>query len=517
MNAIANTLVARKTLPHGGLFLRAIGILAVVVLAMFFGAVASIGSIKVAVLLGGALMALFLLAVPVEPLVHGLFVLSFFLVGQLFYFANMGQAVWIAFGAGGLFYLKWLIVDWGRGRGQRMDGIVITVAAFMLAFVISVAVNTPPVLQALAGGKNLILLWSVFLLIAAGLMSWGGLRKVWLTLEFALYFQVPIVLYQYLVVAPSRTRFGTTVGGVEWDAVVGGFGGDPLGGGYSGGMAYFVCAMAVYAIAMYSRRLIGRLRLVAMLLSSLICIALGEVKVVVVLLPVAAIVILAPQLRRRPLLFILGLPTVLVMGFGVLMAYERLHYDNKVSHARTEAPMIERAFNSLDPERINFRTGEMGRVAALIHWWNEALIDDPLHGLLGYGPGASRGNSIVGPGEIARRYPFSIDRSAATQILWDMGLFGFVAYVMGMVLAAFRALALSRSAERGSWESGVMETVAASLGMFSVMVLYGREPLEAPAIALFYMLLIGMTVFRSRLTASLIAPTPPKFGRGRFV
>ncbi|MAS40304.1 MAG: hypothetical protein CMK33_01145 [Porticoccaceae bacterium] len=479
--------------------LRAAMVLALVVACLLFGVVSAFGSVTFGALMAGAMIGLFLLAMPVQNLLLGVIVLAFFIVGQLFYFAGIGQAVWVVFGMGALLYVKWIALASRRHGPLRLDALSSAVVAFLLAFVLAVLVNQPPALQALAGGKNLVLMWSVFLLVAGGFVRWEGLRRIWLLLEWALYFQVPIVVYQYFVVAPSRTSFGATAGGVEWDAVVGGFGGDPLGGGYSGGMAWFVSVMAVYGIALYRRRQIGALRLTAMLLSALLCVVLAEVKVVVVLIPAAAALVLLKDIRKHPVLVAIGIPAALALALGMLMAYQSLHYAGTASHSTSIDQMVTKAFGySLDPDQINYRTGEMGRVAAVSLWFRDALVKDPFHGVFGYGPGASRGRSIAGAGEVARRYPFLVDRSAATQLLWDVGFAGFSAYLVAMGLGAIRAVRQSRDERGGPWKAAMLEACGAGLGMLVVMTFYGRDQLEAPAICLFSILLLGIVALAGR-------------------
>lgn len=467
--------------------------LGVIFACLLLGAIAAFGSMKIAVLVAAVIGGLSVLALSTGTLLSGLVFLSFIIVGQLFYFGGMGQAVWISFGFGGLLYIKWMASLFSQGSEFRLTSLNVLVALFILSVLISFAVNRSPVFQALAGGKNLVALLSVFLVLSAGLVSRGTIQKIWKMMFWILMFQIPIVLYQYLIVAPSRTRFGSTVGGVEWDAVVGGFGGDPEGGGYSGGMAYFVCVAIAFAVGSYRRGLLSGVRLFLALCAGLLCVGLAEVKVVVVLVPLAAIVMFSPEIKRRPLIAIVGVPVAVVTAFSVLFAYEAVHYANRGGGGSSPSEIVERAFGySLDPNHVNLRTGELGRVSAVRFWFAEQSLDQPTEFLFGSGPGASRGNSMVGPGEAARRYSFFIDRSAATQLLWDVGMFGFLAYVLACSVALLKALRLTRLPHVSAEDSAILETCAAGLGMLLVMLFYGREPLEAPAISVLAMLMLGV-------------------------
>lgn len=475
-------------------------VLVVLGASVLTGIVAAFGSVKVAVLLAALIGGLALLALPAPLLVSVVVLLAFVVVGQLFYFAGMGQSVWIVFGLGLLLFAKWLMSLFERGHAFRVDSMNAMAWIFLSTVLFSVLINLPPPLQAVAGGKNLVALWGLFFVVGAGMLSSRHICGIFKAFYWLLLFQVPLVLYQYFVVAPSRTRFGATAGGVEWDAVVGGFGGDPEGGGYSGGMAYFVCVAIAFAIAAYRRGLFGRFRLATALAAGALCVGLAEVKVVVVLLPVAALVMFAPLLRRRPLIALLGIPASLVMAFAVLVAYESLHYGNAGGSSVSPTEIVERAFGySLDPNHINYRSGEMGRVAAVVHWWHEHGWHEPTKTLFGHGPGASRGNSIVGPGEAARNYPFLIDRSAATQLLWDVGVFGLFSYLLLCLLAVLNAMRLMyRLSRDNAEEAAMLEGCAAGLAMLVVMLFYGREPLEAPAVTVSVMLMLGYVAWLNR-------------------
>lgn len=499
-NTAALSLPSDIAAGGGGRLHIAVLVAAVFCFSALVGLVAAFGSVKVAVLVAAAVFGSAMLALPTQLLFSGLFFLSFLLVGQLFYFGGFGQAVWISFGLGGLLFAKWILAWFDSSQSRRLSVLGALAGLFLFSVVFSAVINLSPVLQAVAGGKNLVGLWGVFLVLGAGLVATTTVRRIWKSFFWILLFQVPVVVYQYFVVAPSRTRFGSTTGGVEWDAVVGGFGGDPDGGGYSGGMAFFVCVAVAFAVACYRRGLIGAFRLWVAVAAGLVSVGLAEVKVVVVLVPVAAIVMLAPHIKRRPLIVMLGIPVALVAGVLVLFAYESLHYGNSGTTTNGgPAEIVERAFSySLDPEHINYRTREMGRVAALKLWWQEHSLSEPGEWLFGHGPGASRGNSIVGAGEAARRYPFLIDRSAATQLLWDVGIIGFLAYMSACMIGALKAAKLASTPGLDKLDAAILESSAAGLAMLVIMMFYGRDPLEAPAVSVLIMLMLGYVVFQDR-------------------
>lgn len=480
---------------------------ATILLALLLGLVAASGSARFALLFGGALVGLFLLFGSTGQLLVILTVLSFYVVGQIFYFAEIGQALWLPYGIALVFFAKWFASMFVQRTRTRVDAITVLIVVFLLCVLFSTLLNRPNPIQAVATGKNYIAMWSVFFVLAAALVPMSSVHQMWRLMWWALAFQLPIVVYQYLVVAPSRRVFGGVIGGVEWDAVVGGFGGYREGGGASGAMAYFVCLMFVFALARYRHKLASGATVFLAGLVGMVCVALAEVKVIVVLLPLAILVFLAPQFGRRPLLVIGSALSVVVLGFALLVAYQALHYSRHLPSAEGPVAMLDRAFGySLDPERINMRTGEMGRMAAVVHWVREAPSAGPANVLFGYGTGASRSQSLAGAGEIALRYPFKIDRSSAVQILWDIGLVGFLFLMSALFLGAWRAAVLARRLQSSPEVAAYLDTASVGLVMLGVMMFYGRDPFDVPALALLAAVMLGLVSWQWRLRNTPSAP-----------
>ena len=131
--------------------------------------------------------------------------------------------------------------------------------------------------------------------------------------------------------------------------------------------------------------------------------------------------------------------------------------------------VIER--NSGD-QQINFRTGEMGRVAALKLWLDDHQTNDPLHLLLGHGIGASRIGIVVG--EVAQKFRFEIGRSSVVILLWEGGVVATMALLLAIALAAWRGYKLALAAPTPA-QSVVFRTSAIGLTLAWVMLPYGPD------------------------------------------
>lgn len=478
---------------RGGLALR-LGVLALALGLTFVLAamLAVVGPSKPSFLLIGALAGTFLFLLDNERLMLLLGILVFLVIGQLMYFARINQALWIPYGLGVLLFLRlpgaWVANPLARSRFGLP--LALPLCLFLLLIVVSAVVNTAPLLQVVVGAKGMVLLWSVYLLLALFAVPFSTLERGLRLLFVLVVLQIPLVLYQLLVVVPTRSNAGGRHG-VSWDAIVGTFGGDPQGGGASGSMAYILVLAMILALSLRRYRQISTLSCAAVWTLALLVIGVAEVKVVVVLLPIGIATLFWREVYRRPVLALLGGVVTLGLSLSVLLVYNQLDSDSSTGQARDLGSLIDSTFGySLDPTMINRETGEMGRNAALVFWYKEGWQRDTLRGLVGYGPGASRSASNFSVGEVARKYSFSIDRSTAAQLLWEVGLLGFVLYVGMIVWGAWLALRSAPWFDNDNTKA-TLEACGAGLVMMLVMVPYVRDLLEGPALAFTLMYLLG--------------------------
>lgn len=445
------------------------------------------GPTKPALLMLAAIGSLFLFMLDEERLLQLLAVMVYLVVGQLMYFARINQALWIPYGLCALLFLR---VPSAYIRSQLSKAglglpLGMAVGCFILALIVSTVVNRPPMLQVLVGGKAYVMDWSVYLLLALFAVPFARLERGFRLLFALVYVQLPFVLYQFFVVAPSRSQRV----GVSWDAIVGSFGGDPNGGGASGTMAYMLVLAMVLAISLWRHRQKSLASTALLILCALLCIGLAEVKVVVLLVPIALAVLYRSEFLRRPVRTLAMAMVVLTMGLGLLFTYDQIHNTGK--QARDLSGLFDESFGySLDTNFINAQSGEMSRMAALKFWATQGLAPDTLRGVVGYGPGAARSSSSLAVGEVARKYTFGIDRSVAATLLWEVGLLGLFSFSMILALGAWYALrAAKRSSEPAS--KATLEACGAGLILCLVMLPYGRDLLEYPALTFTMMCMLG--------------------------
>lgn len=462
-------------------------------IAILTGIISALGVMQLDILWIAALSGVALLALTNDVLIWSILILVLLVVGQVVYFAGFDQVLWVPFGLGMLLFLKMPMV-YANSPFSRLSfspPLVFPVLIFIGTVLLSMLINTSHLFQAFRAAKSYIFLWSIFFLVAYWGVRLEALGRLLRFCIFVAFFQLPLVLYQYFVVTPKRINLGGLYGESPWDAVVGGFGGDPMGGGASGTMAWFLTFITVLSVAMFRRDLMGRWFLSGVIITSLICVGLAEVKVVVLLLPLGMGVMSIPYFRKNPFTALMMLIVSLIVAFAVLVVYGYLRSKTGSFDLDIMEILNDAFWYSLDPTYIDLVTGEMGRIASIVHWWQENGLDDPLHTLFGHGPGASSLSELFGASELARKYSFAINRSTLSIFLWDIGLVGVFSYLVIIVNGLFMALKALRLANLEPLQAAILQAIVGGLFMIFVMLPYGTDVTEVPAIGVLLMLFLG--------------------------
>ena len=423
-------------------------------------------------------------------------IVSYLVVGQLMYFAGINSALLIP---SAISILLWVIVIGKFKNSVVLNSrkiklpLVFPILLFIFFVVLSAIINHVAVIALIASYKNILLL-SVYFAISLCFVAVEKTESIikWL---FAITFaQIPFVLYQYFIIAPRRVSAarGNTAE-ASWDAVVGSFGGDPMGGGASGSMAFTIVSACILAFALWKRKLITGKKLAGVFIATGICLAFSEVKFVVVLFPIGMLILSLPLLIKKPVVALFSMFMISIAMVGLLNLYGTVHYEAAgVAQKDSFEDVLDAAFGySTDSELIS-HTGEMGRSAAFVFWWDKGFLPDVVHGFFGYGPGASRSQSTFAVGEIASQYSFAIDRSLGVVLLWDVGLLGFFAFVSILISSSILAYKTALHTLNPT-RKAILEATSAMLAMLILMIPYSREILEVPALTFMMMMLLGYT------------------------
>jgi hypothetical protein len=487
-------------------------------IAVLGGMATAVVGVPVAMLIAGIVFGTAAFLLPLPALVIGLFVASFVVTGQIIYFARIDRALWLPFLLGMLLFVR-LPVDvlvarrqLGRGGAARKpqgSAGLTAFTAFLLVYfgtaLAASAANTVTPLQLFVTSKEYIFLWSVFVVLALGLVAMQHVERIWLWLPWLVVLQVPIILYQRFVVAPGRAARAV---GAEWDAIVGAFGGNPQGGGSSGAMGIFSVFTIVFVVALWRSGRIGLARTVVLLLAALLSIALAEVKFAILLLPVAFAALFLREILRKPIQGFGALMLSLVLAATVFGAY-RAQFQISQQADQTPIEYFQAMFtSSVDGDFVNLRTGEIGRVAS-IRFWADENADSVPELLLGHGLGASRIGDLV-VGDAARKHPqFNLGRSSLALLLWEVGLIGTLAIIGALLLAWRRAHLLAHDARLSPLHRAFCGGSAVVIVLVLAGFAYNTDFMVSHQIQLLLMLAMGNTVMLSRQLAGQAKALPP--------
>lgn len=473
------------------------------VLAAALGAATALGGTLMIVFAFGTVGGLALLFAPVE-LVLGLFLaLTFVVVGPIASIGKIGVAQWVPYMLALVLLIRVPMEWYQTSKGNRHpnggnNGVspsLWAVASYFALIGISLVSNLPSPLQALVGAKLYIFIWGAFFLLVASSVPPRFLERMWKGLLLLAVLQVPFVIYQRLVEVPRRIGLGAGV--TALDAIVGTFPGGE-GGGANGSLAMFCVFAIALSVSLWRSKLLSTSLSFVVILASLVSIALGEVKVIVVLFPLAFVIMNCREVIRRPLYFLVaGLVVVMVLG-GVLSIFQAA---SKTGQRVSISEYVEISFGYiLDPNNIQ-EDGEVGRFAALNLWYRDGR-KTPQTVLLGYGPGASQ-NSTTGKGVVAARYaPLGINSTTAAGMLWDVGVLGLAAFLAVLVIAFFEALKLASLPQIPVFHRSALEASALMMALAGVMVPYDNDVLIVPQFQVLFLLALFQVVYwhsRSKL------------------
>lgn len=456
------------------------------------GSLAAIGAMAMIV----GVCAFFL---PLPWLVVALFAISFVVTGQVIYFARFDKALWFPFLVGALLLVRFPIDRMLSAKGKvevaqrAMPWVSIALAVYFATVLASSAINRIGPLQLLVTSKEYLFLWGLYLILAVELVGLALVRKIWRWLPWLVVAQLPLILYQRLVVVPARAARAL---GAEWDAVVGAFGGNPDAGGSSGAMGIFCTLVIVLAVARWRQKDLSGRDCLMLIGGAMLSLAMAEVKFAILLIPVAFSVLFLHEILRRPFQGLLAIALAVVLSLGVLAAYKAQY--SKVQGGETLTEYFEGMFSSsTDDEFVNLRTREIGRVAAITFWSRQHGWDSPSHFLIGHGIGSSRiGETVVG--EAARKWPFNIARSALAILLWEVGLVGATALVLALLAGAWRGHHLAQSANLAPGDRALASGCAVALVLAVCALPYNTDLMYAHQTQIITLLSLGTLLMLSR-------------------
>lgn len=485
-----------KALPWRWLLMRLVIMSLAGVLCFFVGLLPIFGGIVISLLFAGGVASLGLLALPPGYIVRILFAVVLVVAGMLSYLGGISQASWIPY----LMLLLLLVKLPMEALGQRPDPrdqrhitwVMAVLVGYFVIFAGSAWLNKPGANSILVASKNYLLVWTLFALVAFNFVEDASLFWLQRFFLWIAILQLPFAIVERFYIA----RIGNHL---NWDAVVGTFGGNYLSGGASGVMAYFLVYCALSASATYAAdRLSARMHW-AVLFCAFASIALAEVKVVFILLPLGYAWLFRQALLRNPLRAI-GWATVLGAALAsIFLIYQLSMWDETVGSDMSLEKSGEYVMSTeSNLDYYNPITREVSRIGALVRWERFNPPSDLQHFLLGHGPGASRESQTVGAGVAARRYPFSLTTSTASVLLWEVGLLGFGAFLVLLLSGGWQAERLAKRTELPIEHQLTLRVTAVALFLAAALTIYNRDAIDTAPMQCLLALFLGQVVLLSR-------------------
>jgi hypothetical protein len=355
--------------------------------------------------------------------------------------------------------------------------------------------------EVMAGAKRCFQLWGVMFACAGLMRDTKDLGRIVRLLAVLAALQLPFALYQRFVLVPRREGMGNGV--VPIDVVSGTFEASFLGGGNSSGMVLFLTMALALVIAAWREGALKGLPCLLLAVLFALPMGLGETKVVVLFLPLMLLVLFGRYFKRAPVASVL----MLAAGIGCTVL---LFYIYAAHFGRTGLSVADRL-----RETIAYNFGSVGylgsyslnRTTALTHWWAHHGFANPHELLFGHGLGSSyfAPASFV-QGHVARAHGYiGIGLTAASSILWDLGLVGLLVVLAIMALAWRRAgRALHRAPD--GWSRAAMVAARVGLLLFGVLLFYADSLLNALSVQCLWMLTLGGIAVASRCWSPDAAP-----------
>lgn len=357
---------------------------------------------------------------------------------------------------------------------------------FAMFAVITTALQLHSVGELMGGFKRYFQAFGLMLALATLAFSRKDFNY-WLKLVFVIaLLQLPFALFERFVLVPLRGGIALA-GGEATDVVAGTMGANLQGGSPNAIMVVFVLTAFAFVVARWKEKLIATSSMLWLSLLLLLPLALGESKVVIVLLPLVSLILLAKDIQREPAKF---MPILLALfGLTCVLAYVYIYLMLESTFAEALTGMWR--YNVQD---VGYGKLLLNRTTALTFWAGLHGWFDPVALLFGHGLGSSYGAGFDA-GHVAQLYQtHGINLTAVSTMLWDLGLVGLSLY-LSMFVAAW--LQVGRMAKRSTSALVKADCLAikAGLAMTMVFLMYSDSQVNLIVHEIIIALMLGYAAF----------------------
>lgn len=289
--------------------------------------------------------------------------------------------------------------------------------------------------------------------------------------------QLPTALYELLVFAPLLV---STWGVAAVDLVAGTFGSNKEGGGANAEMCLFLIIMMAFLLARCKEKILSYKRLGMFLPILIPPLFLGETKAVIVMLPLMFLVLYRQEIFTHFHYWLIGFISAILLAVAIGYYYLSL----------SPMPVEQQIAQIIDYNFQNRGYGgqHLNRTTVLTFWAEKQGAHDPVSFMFGNGIGSSH---TATHGHVAKLYPkYGIGLTAASTLLWDLGIVGLSLFIAILIFAW--------SCARRLWKESNIPAVRAdaiaiqvALALFAFHIFYRDSLIDLPSIQIVFAGLLG--------------------------
>lgn len=458
-----------------------------VLFAILFGLIATTANPIILTLAVGMIVGIILLA---SPKITITLLLSLGLtVGVIASFAGnlFGKLSWAVTLLGFSLFIPAFFSIFTKGKKVN-HGFVWLILAFVLYATINSLLNWDSFVQFLAGFKRYFQTYGlIFALAFIPFVKKDIVRWQYLILLIGIL-QLPFALYELIVLVPARG--GLEAGSFATDVVAGTFGANLEGGSPNSIMVTFLLIIFSFIFSRWRNGLVTTKNLTILGFLLMLPLALGETKIVLVMIPLIWFVLIRHDFMKSPVKYLPVLFSGAIVTLLLLYIYVVFVYDSTLAEVWEETM-------SYNFEDRGYGTLFLNRTTVLTFWANLQGMHDPMGFFFGGGIGSSYLGDVSG--NVGLRYPgYGIDLTVVSTILWDLGVVGLLLFLSIFVSAWYLGDKIYRETNSIEIKADIL-AIQAALILFGVLLNYSRDLVNLIGLEIIFSLVLGYLAYLHRL------------------
>lgn len=341
-------------------------------------------------------------------------------------------------------------------------------------------------------GKRYFQFFGLIFILSVAAFPARLVQKWWAFLLALALVQFPFALYQRVALVPLLEGMDGNV--YSLDVIVGTMEGSLRGGGSSSIMVLLLIFALASLLALHREGVLPFRWLVVLAVIASAPLPLGEVTLIVALLPLALAAVYIDLVRRRPLRFVgIGIAIAVVMA---VLGWIFLAINPVPGQSVGDRILAMIAYNFGD---VGYYGRGLNRTTVYTYWFEQLRLADPVSFFFGHGLGSSFGGlGERDPGYIDKAHSgMFVGLTTASSLLWDLGIIGFTLFMWMLVSAVRHALKLTEFARPGS-DRALCRALLAMALMIAVMPFYSDAMISVPSLQVLMALCIGLIAWRWR-------------------